>query len=83
VTPESPPEQTVAWQIARQEAMLKSLQRHLESSETKWRATVDAAERQTLESQIEILRTEFTNQQAELRRLKELPLTDPPPALPQ
>jgi hypothetical protein len=81
VTPESPPEQTVAWQIARQEAMLKALQRHLESSETKWRTTGDAAERLTLESRIEILRSEFTNQQAELRRLKELPAADPHPVL--
>jgi hypothetical protein len=83
VTPELPPEQNIAWQIDRQEAMLKSLQRHLESSETKWRASVDAAERQTLQSQIEILRTEFTNQQAELRRLQQLPSTDLPSLQPQ
>jgi hypothetical protein len=83
VTPESPPEQSVAWRIARQEAMLKVLQRHLESSEAKWRTSTDATELETLQSQIEILRTELTNQQAELRRLQELPSTNPTPVPPR
>jgi hypothetical protein len=71
VNPESPPEQTVEWQIARQQAMLKALQRHLATTESKWRNTTEPAERQTLEEQIQILRTELTNQQAVLRGLQE------------
>jgi hypothetical protein len=78
VTPELPPEQTVEWQITRQEAMLEALQRHLASTESKWRNTTDPAERQTLQSQFEILTNELTRQQAELLRLEELAPAAPP-----
>lgn len=78
VAPESPPEQTVEWQITRQQAMLKTLQRHLESGELKWRNATDPVERQTFQNQIEILRNELTRQQAELHRLQELAPAAPP-----
>jgi hypothetical protein len=71
VTPESSPELTVEFQIARQQAMLRTLERHLAATESKWRNSSEPAERQTLEDQIQILRTELTNQQAVLRGLQE------------
>jgi hypothetical protein len=78
VTPESPPEQTVEWQITRHQAMIETLQRHLESNELKWRNATDTGERQTLQNQIEILKNELTRQQAEMLRLEELAPAAPP-----
>jgi uncharacterized coiled-coil protein SlyX len=70
VTPETPPEPTVEWQVARQEAMLQALRRHVASSEAKLRATTDAALRQSLEQQIDTLKIELTHQQAVLSELQ-------------
>ena len=70
VTPESPPEQNLEWQIAQQQAMVKALQRYIEATEAKWRAATGDLERQSLEEQIEVLRTELTNKQGELARLQ-------------
>jgi len=71
VNPESPPEQTVEFQIARQQAMLRTLERRLAATESQWRNSSEPAERQTLQDHIQILRTELTNQQAVLRGLQE------------
>jgi hypothetical protein len=70
VTPESPPEQNLEWQIAQQQAMLKALRRHIDATEAKWQAATSDLERQALQEQIEVLRTELTNKQEELIRLQ-------------
>jgi hypothetical protein len=71
VNPESPPEQTVAFQIARQQAMLKALERRLAAIEAQLSNSSEPAERETLQNHIQILRAELTNQQAVLRGLQE------------
>jgi len=71
VNPESPPEQTVEFQIARQQAMLRTLERRLAAIETQLSNSSEPAERQTLQNHIQILRAELTNQQAVLRGLQE------------
>lgn len=71
VNPESPPEPTVAFQIARQQAMLKTLERRLAATEAQWSHSSEPDERQTLQEQIHILRAELTNQQTILRDLQE------------
>jgi hypothetical protein len=69
MTPEVPPEQSVQWQITRQQALLQALQRHLEASETRWRNATNEADRQVFQDQIQVLNQELSLQTEALTRL--------------
>lgn len=71
LAPELPPEQTVEWQTTRQMAMIKALQHHLEALQAKLGEANDPTQKQSIEEQIQILRTELIHQQATLQKLQE------------
>jgi hypothetical protein len=71
MTPETPPEESLEWRITRQQALLKTLRRHLEANETKGRNATREEDRQLYETQIQVLRNELAFQEAELNRLRE------------
>ncbi|MCL4178965.1 MAG: hypothetical protein KJ072_14635 [Verrucomicrobia bacterium] len=70
MNPETPPEQSLQWQITRQQALLQALQRHLDASETRWRNATNEADRQVFHDQIQVLKQELSLQTEALTRLQ-------------
>ena len=68
--PEAPPEQSMEWQITRQQALVQALQRHLDASETRWRNATNEADRLVFQDQIQVLNQELSLQTEALNRLR-------------